>query len=53
MGRVRHLTIEIYREMLRITRDLDEAKNITIDGFDRVQYGIGLHGTGLYFVVHC
>ena len=38
MGRVRHLTIEIYRQMLRITRDLDKTKNITIDGFDHVQY---------------
>ena len=33
MGRMRHLTIKIYREILCITRDLDGTKNITIDGF--------------------
>ena len=31
MGRVHHLTIKIYPEMLRITRGLDGTKNITID----------------------
>ena len=36
MGRVRHLTIEIYSKMLRITRDLDGTKNITINKFDYV-----------------
>ena len=34
MGRVHHLTIKIYPEMLRITRDLDGTKNITIDQWD-------------------
>ena len=36
MGRMRHLTIKIYREMLCITRDLqvDGPKCIRIDGFD-------------------
>ena len=34
MGRVRHLTIKIYREMLCITRDLNGTKNITIDGLE-------------------
>ena len=38
MGRVRHLTNEIYLKMFRITRDLDGTKNITIDGVDHVQY---------------
>jgi len=38
MGRVHHLTFKIYREMLRTTRDLDGTKNITIDGFDHVQF---------------
>ena len=37
MGRVHHLTFKLYREMLRITKDLDGTKNITIDGFDYVQ----------------
>ena len=37
MGRVRHLTIKIYRKMLRITR-LDRTENIIIDGFDYVRY---------------
>ena len=52
MGRVRHFTIEIYQKMLRITRDLDETKNITIDGFDRVQYGV-LCWTPRYRIVLC
>ena len=38
MGRVRQLTIKIYRKMLDITRDLDGTMNITIHGFDHVQY---------------
>ena len=38
MGRMRHLTIEMYRKMLCITRDLDGMTNITIDGLDHIQY---------------
>ena len=38
LGRARHLTIDIYPKMLRIIRDLDGTENITIDGFDHVQY---------------
>ena len=38
MGRMRHLTFEIYREMLCITTDLDGTKNSTTDGFNYVQY---------------
>ena len=34
MGRVHHLTVKIYPEMLRITRDLDGTKKITIDHWD-------------------
>ena len=34
MGRVHHLTIKIYREMLCITRYLDGTKKITIDQFN-------------------
>ena len=34
MGRMRHLTIEIYRKMLCITGDLDGMKNITIYGLE-------------------
>ena len=52
MGRVRHFTIEIYRQMLRITRDLDKTKNITIDGFDHVQYGV-LYWTPRFRIVLC
>ena len=37
MGRVRHLTIKIYREILSI-RDLNGTKNITIDGFDHYRF---------------
>ena len=33
MGRVHHLIFKFYREILRITRDLDGTKNITIDEF--------------------
>ena len=32
MGRVRHLTIKIYREMLCITRDLGGTEIISING---------------------
>ena len=35
MGRVRHLTTKIYREILCITRDLDGTKNISIEGFNQ------------------
>ena len=38
MERVRHLTIKIYPEILRITRGLDGMENITFDGVDHVQY---------------
>ena len=38
MGRVRHLTIKIYRKMFGVTSDLDGTRNITIDGFGHVQY---------------
>ena len=38
MGRVHHLTIEIYRKMLCLRSNLDGTKNITIDGLDHVQY---------------
>ena len=38
MGRVHHLTIKIYPNILRIRRDPDGTKNITIDRFDYVQY---------------
>ena len=38
MGRVRHLTIKIYPEILRITRDLDGTTKITVDEFRYVQY---------------
>ena len=38
MGRVHHLTFKFYREMLRITRDLDGTKKISIDEFDHVQH---------------
>ena len=34
MGRVHNLTFQIYPEMLRITRDLDGTKNITIGHWD-------------------
>ena len=40
MGRVRHLTVEIIypKMMLCITRNLFGTENITIDGFDHIQY---------------
>ena len=37
MGRVHHLTIKIYREMLCTGRDHDGTKNITVNGFDYLQ----------------
>ena len=36
--RAHHLTIKIYQEMLRMIRNLDGTKNITICGFDHIQY---------------
>ena len=38
LGRARHLTLDIYPKLLRITRDLDGTENITIDGFDPAQF---------------
>ena len=39
LGRVRRLTIEIYRKILRLKRDfLHGTENITINGLDHVQY---------------
>ena len=48
LGRVRHLTIKIYREMLCITRNLNGTKNITIDGFDQYRF---LHWIPRYRIV--
>ena len=36
MGRVHHLTIKIYREILCITTDSDGMKKISVGGFDPV-----------------
>ena len=53
MGRVRHLSIKIYRKMLCITRNLDGTENITIDGFDHVQYRSSYWTPRYNFVLSC